>query len=101
MHAASISAPQKGDNDLAAVLKEVSRSPSHPSKIKKMLFTSKKVQVAYTAEEALQFIFENILSKQQYLNMRHGAKFRNCNIYPSYKEILQSKYKCRAQELRK
>ena len=29
--------------------------------------------------------------------MRHGAKFRNCNIYPSYEEILQCKYKCRVQ----
>ena len=31
--------------------------------------------------------------------MRYGAKFRNCNIYPSYEEILQYKYKCRVQEL--
>ena len=31
--------------------------------------------------------------------MRHGAKFRSCNIYPSYEEILQCKYKCRVQEL--
>ena len=30
--------------------------------------------------------------------MRHGAKFRNCNIYTSYEEILQCKYKCRVQE---
>ena len=64
-----------------------------------MLFTSKKETVAYTAEEVLEFIFESNLSKQQYLNMQHGAKFRNCNIYPSYKEILQCKYKCRVQEL--
>ena len=42
-----------------------------------MLFTSKKEPVAYTAEEALEFIFENNLSKQQYLNMQHGTKFRN------------------------
>ena len=64
-----------------------------------MLFTSKKEPFAYTAEEALEYIFENNLSKQQYLNMRHGAKFRNCNTYPSYEEILQCKYKCRVQEL--
>ena len=31
VHAASISARQKGDNDIAAVLKEVNRSPSSPS----------------------------------------------------------------------
>ena len=69
VNVASISARQKGDNDLAAVLKEVNRSPSRPSKIRKMLFTSKKKPVACTAEEALEFIFENNLSKQQYLSM--------------------------------
>ena len=99
VHAESMSARQKGDNDLAAILKEVNRSTSRPSKIRKMFFTSKKEPVAYTAEEALEFIFKNNLSKQQYLNMRNGAKFRNCNIYPSYEEILQCKYKCRVQEL--
>ena len=31
--------------------------------------------------------------------MRCGSKFRDCNIYPSYEEILQCKYKCRVQEL--
>ena len=99
VHAASISVRQKGDNDLAAVLKEVNRSPSGPSKIRKMHFTSKKEPVAYTEEEALEFIFENNLSKQQYLNKRYGAKFRSCNTYPSYEEMLQCKYKCRVQEL--
>ena len=63
VHAASITARQKGDNNLAEVLIEVSRSPSRSSKIRKMLFTSKKEPVAYTAEEALEFIFENNLSK--------------------------------------
>ena len=60
VHAASISAHQKGDNDLAAVLKEVNRSPSRPSKVRKMLFTSKKEQVAYTAEEVLEFFLKTI-----------------------------------------
>ena len=31
--------------------------------------------------------------------MRQGARFRNCNIYPTYEVILQIKYKCRVQEL--
>ena len=31
--------------------------------------------------------------------MRYGSIFRDCNIYPSYEEILQCKYKCRVQEL--
>ena len=63
-----------------------------------MLFTSKKEPVAYTAEEAFEFIFENNLSKQQYLNMRHGAKFRNCNIYPSYEEILKRVHEINVKE---
>ena len=80
VHAASMSAWQKRDNDLAAVLKEVNRSPSSPFKIRKMLFTTKNEPVAYTAEEALEFSFESNRSNQQYLNMQHGTKFRNCNI---------------------
>ena len=39
VHATSIIALQKRDNDLAAVLKEVNKSPSRASKIRKMLFT--------------------------------------------------------------
>ena len=31
--------------------------------------------------------------------MRQGARFRNCNIYPTYEVILQFKYKCRVQKL--
>ena len=42
VHAASISARQKGDNVLAAVLKEVNRSPSRPSKKKEDAFYLKK-----------------------------------------------------------
>ena len=56
-----------------------------------MLFTSIKEPVAYTVKGALEFIFENNRSKQQYQNMQHGAKFRNCNIYTSYEEIVQCK----------
>ena len=64
-----------------------------------MHFTSKKESIAYTAEESLEFVFENNLSKQKYLNKQHGAKFRNYNINPSYEEILKYKCKCRIQEL--
>ena len=75
MHAASISASQKGVNDLAAVLKEANRSPSRHPKIRKMFFISKKDAVAYTAEEALEFIFESNLSKQQYLKAPQSIRF--------------------------
>ena len=64
-----------------------------------MDFTSKKEPVTYTTEESLEFIFENNLSKQRYLNKQHGSKLRNYNIYPSYEEILKYKCKCRIQEL--
>ena len=55
-----------------------------------MLFTSKKEAVAYTAEEVLEFIFEKNLSKQQYLNMRHGGNLETA-IY-----ILLTKKYCNA-----
>ena len=81
--AASISARQKGDNDLAAVLKEISRSPSRspsrPSKIRKMLFTLKKEPVAYTAEVNMQNLEHAIcilLTKKCY-NANTNVEFRN------------------------
>jgi hypothetical protein len=34
------------------------------------------------------------LTKEQYINIRRGSKLRNCDIYPSYDNILLAKEKC-------
>lgn len=56
VQAASMSARQKGQTDLAAILKEVNKSPNRPSKVRKMFISPKLKPIAYTSEEALDFI---------------------------------------------
>jgi hypothetical protein len=48
-------------------------------------------QQKYTPDEAVSFIINNNLTKKQYLSMYYGAKERNFNIYPSYKQVLIAK----------
>lgn len=46
-----------------------------------------------TVDEALAFPMNNLI-KNQYINIRLGAKQRYANIYPSYKRVAYSKSKC-------
>lgn len=54
--------------------------------------------IPYTADEALSLILDAKLSKYQYELIRLQAKARNACIYPSYKEIIDSKKKCYTPE---
>lgn len=93
--AASMAARKQKQTDLASVLKEVNRSPTRPTKIRKMITSPTTTPTPYTPEEALEFILDNNLSKQQYQNIRNGAKIRKCNIYPTYETVLKVKKQCR------
>lgn len=50
--------------------------------------------IPYSNEEALAFLIDNDLTKTQYVNIRLGAKNRNCDIYPSYEKIMEAKQAC-------
>lgn len=77
------------------LLKESLITPTRSTKIKKAYLSSLSIGITpYTADEALAFILDNNLTKQQYINIRKSAKLRNANIYPSYENILDSKKKC-------
>lgn len=94
--AACIAARHSGQKDLSVVLKEAAVSPSRPAKMKRFLSPEKlKEPVPYTPQEALAYLLENNFTKTQYINTRIGAKERNCDIYPSYENILQAKKECR------
>lgn len=97
VHAASISAQSSKNNDLKYVLKEAAASPSRPSKIRKRLTVDLKTPLPLSPEEALAFLVENDLTKQQYINMRDLNKARNCDIYPAYYKLLECKSKCRPE----
>ncbi|XP_061399429.1 uncharacterized protein LOC133335138 [Musca vetustissima] len=70
VHAASISAKKSHSADLTFVLQQVVISLNRPSKIRKVLNTSHKEVTPISPEEALTFLLENGLTKQQYKNMR-------------------------------
>lgn len=45
-------------------------------------------------DEALAYLLDNYLSKQQYLNMRSECESRNADIWPRYDLVLAAKAKC-------
>lgn len=70
LHAASIAAHVSKENDLNFVLREAASSPSRPSKMKKLLTSDDKKPLPLSPAEALVFLIDNNLTKQQYINMR-------------------------------
>ncbi|KAG8195709.1 hypothetical protein JTE90_002972 [Oedothorax gibbosus] len=65
-------------------MKELHQSPS----------TSAESIAAYTPDEALSLIVDLSLGKDDYLNLREGAKVRGANIYPPYNVIANAKKLC-------
>lgn len=98
-HAAKSKFYKSGNRALADVLKIATSTPQRANKIKKS-FDTKKSIVPYTAEEALGFILDNKLNKQQYINIRCEAKKRNADIYPAYEYIIEAKKKCYPENCR-
>lgn len=78
-HAAKTS----GEKDLHAVLKNISKSPTRPSKIRELLNTSTPIIKKKTLSEALRFILDNSLSKV-YTNMRLKCISSGADIWPPY-----------------
>lgn len=56
--------------------------------------TQKPTYRQYTPDEALGLVIGAKLTKYQYNLMRQGAIDHNCNIYPNYEAVTQSKKKC-------
>lgn len=59
----------------------------------KRLYQSSGI-IPYSGDEALAFLLDNNLTKDQYINIRLSAKKRGADIYPSYEKILVAKTKC-------
>lgn len=91
--AASAAARKCNQLDLAVVLKETVSTPTRAAKVRKLI--SRATPTKLSADEGLAFLLENNFSKEQYCNIRNQTKMSNCDIYPLYKELTCSKYKCR------
>ncbi|XP_050525962.1 uncharacterized protein LOC126896864 [Daktulosphaira vitifoliae] len=84
-----------GKRNETALFNKLLLSPNSVPQMKMAIKDScNKEPISYTADEALAFIVDNQLTKQQYMNIRLGAKKRNCDIYPSYEKIFSAKQKC-------
>jgi hypothetical protein len=50
---------------------------------------------AKSPEDALGFLLQNNLSKEQYLNMKQACSDSGANIWPNYNKVLAAKSSCR------
>lgn len=86
---------QSGHKDLTPILKEISKSPQCPAKVRKLLDISTLTIIRKTPEEGLAFVLDNCLSKSTYLNMRLESKSCGADIWPIYNDVRKVKEKCR------
>ena len=82
------------EKDLCAILKEISKSPEQPRKIRKLLDTN-IAPITKKPEEALAFLLDNPVSTNVYTNMRLEVKACGADIWPSYNKVLEAKAECR------
>lgn len=70
-------------------------SPRRYKRIKKIHDAPKTSGITpYSPEEALAFIIDSDMGKEDYIHMQRGAKSRGANIYPAYNVIAQTKKQC-------
>lgn len=79
-----------GRLDAAKIVKDVTEgSPSKAVRYRKSL---ERVEgIPMNGDEAVAFMVENELSKNQYCGMRSNAISRNFSLYPSYNVVLEAK----------
>jgi hypothetical protein len=83
-----------GQRNVASLFEDSLSFPNRAKKIKSAYTClNKNRPIPYTPVEALAFIIDNKLTKQQYTNIHIGSKNRNSDIYPSYKNVLIEKKK--------
>jgi|UniRef100_A0A2S2QNA6 hypothetical protein len=90
IHAAKKKLYLSGQRSAAQLFEEIQSTPNRAKTIKTS-YNYSKYPIPYTEDEALAFVIDNKLTKQQYLNIRLGSKKKNCDIYPSYEKIKLSK----------
>ncbi|XP_044572126.1 uncharacterized protein LOC123257374 [Drosophila ananassae] len=94
MHAAAVSAKKDCNTNVASALKEMITTPAqYPTELRKQDQIQKPTPL--TPNEALAYILENSLTKQQYVNTRILNINHHSDIYPSYNQVIEAKMQCR------
>jgi len=94
MIATSVKLNKSGKKTAAKLVDEITISPARAAKMGKAYFQWDETVKAYSADEALALILDSSLTKNQYLNIRSGARERKANIYPPYYQVQERKKKC-------
>lgn len=91
--ATKMSLKASGKLEASKLIKEVaSSSTDEVKKFKKISEQDKEHTLS--GNEALSLLIENKLSKRQYQGLRSVSIDKNCNLYPPYNLVLESKKKC-------
>lgn len=86
---------EEGQNDAAAVLKDVAfGSPSKAKTCRSSLDSLNKENGQFTPDEALSLLIELDLSRNRYQLLRNALLSKNDKVLPSYKRLNTAKKKC-------
>lgn len=91
-------ARRSGEKDLHAIMSEVLKAPTCPTKMRKILAATVPSIIKKTPEEALAFILDNSLTKNTYINMRLESKSSGADIWPSYDVVRNAKALCKPEK---
>jgi hypothetical protein len=81
---------ESGQSDVASVVQNVTQDSSQESD----KVSSACSPASYTALEALALILDLNLTRKSDERLRKGAKKRNIDFYPSYREVMEAKTSC-------
>lgn len=94
-YATQMSLRSSGAVDAAAVIKDITTSPTRASKYRSAFKSSLTPQpIQMTGDEALVDIVVAKLTKQSYLDIRSSLRQKNFNAYPAYSKVVEAKSRC-------
>lgn len=93
-YATQMSFRAEGNVMASKILKDISNVPQKAEEYCTALNNNKKSHSKLTSDEALSLIIEAKLSKSQYNLIRNQVKEKNCDVFPAYDEVLESKRRC-------
>lgn len=99
--AAQVSLWSTGRRDAAQIVKDITNnSPQRASKIKKSYASNgSKLPIKLSPDEALAFLIDKNMTKDQYISTRKICKDHNADIYPNYHIVLDAKKLCYPEEI--
>lgn len=83
-----------GYRSVAWVVEHLFAFPEKASRFKKLALSVEPEMKRFTVDDALRFLCENDLTKQQYQNIRNMTLKKGYDIYPAYNDIRDNKSTC-------